>query len=100
MCNSLTNASLKDGNCLKVAYVTIYPSITVKKVAYVTQRDEFVTKLITNVAMLTRLNENVSKMQFLDVNVNNILLDKNVDIFFLEEIVSHFFMNINVCTFR
>ena len=47
-----------------------------------TQSDEFITEMIVNVVMLTRLDENVSKIQFLDINVSNFLSDKNVIIFY------------------
>ena len=50
-----------------------------------TQQDEFVTGMVVNVIMLTRLDKNVNKIPFLDVNVNNFLLNKNVNIFLLEE---------------
>jgi len=33
-------------------------------------RDEFVTEMIINVTILTRLDKNISKISFLDVNVN------------------------------
>ena len=56
-----------------------------------TQMDEFVTKLIVNMIMLNRLDENVTKISFLNVNVSNILLDENVNIFLLEEIARIFF---------
>ena len=44
--------------------------------------NKFVTKMIVNVIMLTRLNENVNKIPFLDINVSNILLDENAKIFY------------------
>ena len=44
--------------------------------------DEFVTKLIVNVTILNRLNENVNKLLLLNLNVNNFLLDENVSYFF------------------
>jgi len=50
-----------------------------------TQNDEFVIEMITNVVILTRLDENVSKTSFLDINFNNFLLTENVNIFLLEE---------------
>ena len=50
-------------------------SVTVKKVVYVAQKNKFVTKLISNVIMLIRLDENVSKKSFLDLNVNKIFMD-------------------------
>ena len=53
--------------------------------------NKFVTKMIVKVAMLIRLEENVSKISFLDVNIINFLLDKNVNIFLLEENVNNFF---------
>ena len=56
--------------------------------------------MITNVAMLTRLDKNISKIPFLEVNVSNFLLDENVNIFLLEENVSLFFFNLNVIRFH
>ena len=47
------------------------------------QKDEFVTELIADTVMLTRLDKNVSKILFLDINVNNFLLDENINIFFI-----------------
>ena len=44
--------------------------------------DEFVTKLIDNVAMLNKLDENGNKLLLLDLNVSNFLLGKNVNNFF------------------
>ena len=58
-------------------------SVTVKKVVYVTQRNKFVTKLIVNVVMLNKLDENVSKKSFLDVNVSKNFMDQIVSNFFL-----------------
>ena len=49
--------------------------------------------------MLIRLEENVSKISFLDVNIINFLLDKNVNIFLLEENINNFFY-LNVTTFH
>ena len=43
--------------------------------------NEFVTEVIVSVIMLTRLDENLSKISFLKVNVNNFLLEKNVNTF-------------------
>ena len=40
--------------------------------------NEFITRLIVNVIMLNRLNENVNKLLLLDLNVSNFLLDDNV----------------------
>jgi len=40
--------------------------------------DKFVTRLIVNVNILIRLDENISKISFFYVNVSNILLDENV----------------------
>ena len=73
----------------------IYPTINVCmspliKIAYVTQKDEFVTEMV-NVIMLTRLNENIRKMQFLDVNITNFLLDENVNIFYWRKMSMIFF---------
>ena len=56
-----------------------------------TQKDEFFTEIIINVIMLIRLDKNVTKILFLDVNVNNFFLDKNVNIFLLEKNVNNFF---------
>ena len=39
--------------------------------------------MIVNVVMLTRLDENVNKIPFLNENVSNFLLDENVNIFFI-----------------
>ena len=58
---------------------------------YVTQINEFITIMINNVIILTRLHENVSKILFLDVNVNNFLLDENVKKILLEENMSNFY---------
>jgi len=52
----------------------------------VIHRDEFVTKLIVNMVMLNRLNKNISKLTLLDLNVSNFLLNKNVSIFFKENV--------------
>ena len=60
-------------------------SVTIKKVAYVAYRNKFVTKLIPNVVMLTRLNENVNKKLFLDINVSKNFMDQIVSNFFLEK---------------
>jgi len=48
--------------------------------------------------MLTRLNENVSKILFFDVDVNNFLLSKNVNIFLLKKNDNNFFRDLNVIT--
>ena len=66
--------------------------VIVNKIVYVTQMNEFVTEIITNEAMLTRLYKNVNKISFLDVNVNNFLLHENVNIFLLEENVNNFIL--------
>jgi len=63
----------------------------------VAQKNECVSEMIANVVMLTRLDKNVSKIPFLDVNVSNFLLDENVNIFLLEENISNFFNLISVC---
>jgi len=55
------------------------------------QKNEFVTKIIVNIAIRTRLNKNVSKISFLDVNVSNFLLNENTNIFLLEVNVNNFF---------
>ena len=36
--------------------------VTVNKITYVTQRDELINEIIVKVAMLTRLDENFTKM--------------------------------------
>jgi len=51
------------------------------KIVYVTQRNEFVTQMIVNVAMLTRLDKNVSK----NINVNNFFVGKKCQYFFIGE---------------
>jgi len=56
-----------------------------------TQRDEFVTEMIVSVTILTRLTENVSKIPFLDVNVNNFLLKEKCQYFLLEKNVNNLF---------
>ena len=56
-----------------------------------TQNDEFVIEIIAN-TMLTRLNKNVTKIPFLDVNVSHFLLDENTNIFLLEENVNNCFL--------
>ena len=73
----------------KISYHQL-SSVTIKKVAYVAQRKKFVTKLIVNVAMLTRLDGNVSKKLFLDINVSKNFMDQIVNNFLLEEFVSNF----------
>ena len=47
--------------------------------------------MIVNVVMLTKLDENVNKIPFLNENVSNFLLDENVNIFLLEENICNFF---------
>jgi len=69
-----------------------YPSIIVNKIAYVTLRDKFVTKLIVDVSMLNRLDENVNNF-LLYANVNNIFWIKNVSNYFLDQNVSMFYNN-------
>jgi len=54
-----------------------------------TQKHEFVIEMIANVTMLTRLDENVNKISFLDVNVSNFLLDEYV-YFLVEENITMF----------
>jgi len=51
------------------------------------QRDKFVIEMIVNVVMLIRSDENNSKIPFLDVNIINFLLEKNVNIFYEREIM-------------
>ena len=73
MYNSLTNVSPKDmkiqnlvsKNVKSVTNISSCKllSITVNKIAYMTLRDKFVTEMISNVVMLTGLNENVSKIK-------------------------------------
>ena len=73
MYNSLTNVSPKDmkiqnlvsKNVKSVTNISSCKllSITVNKIAYMTLRDKFVTEMISNVTMLTGLNENVSKIK-------------------------------------
>ena len=72
-------------------------SDTFNKIIYVAQTDEFVTGTIANVVILTRLNENVSKIPFLDVSISNFLLDENINIFLLEKNVSNLFWTYSTC---
>ena len=46
-----------------------------------TQKEKF-TKMNVNVIMLTKLNKNANKILFLDVNINNFLIDENINIFY------------------
>ena len=46
-----------------------------------TQENKFVTEIIVNVVMLTRLDKNVNKIIFLNVTINNFLLDRKMSIF-------------------
>ena len=71
----------------------LLPAVNVNKIVYVAQRDEFVTKMIVNVVMLTRLDKNVSNIPFFDVNVSNFLLDENVNIFLLDLNIRLFLLN-------
>jgi len=89
MCNLLIYVFLKNKN-------TKFSPKKYKKMrqiymTYVTQINEFITIMINNVIILTRLHENVSKILFLDVNVNNFLLDENVKKILLEENMSNFY---------
>jgi len=62
----------------------------------VTQKDKFVIEMIVNVIMLIKLDKNISKISFFDVNVNNFLLDENVNNFLLEENINNtFYLNVN-----
>ena len=90
MCNSLTNTFLKDKNtkfshwkCKKCnKYIWSLTSVvTVNRTTYVVQNDKFVIEMIANVIMLTILDKNVSKILFLDINVNNFCWTK-VSIFY------------------
>ena len=56
-----------------------------------TQRHEFVTEMIGNVTIFTRLDENVNKILFLDVNVTNFSLDEKCQYFLWEKNVSNLF---------
>ena len=56
-----------------------------------TQNDEFITEMIVNVTMLTRLDKNVSKILFWDININHFLLDENINIFYWRKISEFFF---------
>ena len=57
-------------------------SVTINNIVCVTRNDEFLTKSIANVIMLNKLDENVYKLPLLDLNVSNLLLEKNVSNFF------------------
>ena len=61
------------------------------------QRDEFVTEMIVIVVMLTRLDKNINKISFSDVNVINFLLDENVNIFYWRKVLV-IFLDLNVST--
>ena len=63
------------------------------------QRDEFVTEMIVIVVMLTRLDKNINKISFSDVNVINFLLDENVNIFYWRKVLV-IFLDLNVSTFH
>ena len=64
------------------------------------QRDEFVTEMIVIVVMLTRLDKNINKISFSDVNVINFLLDENVNIFYWRKVLVIFLdLNVNIGTY-
>jgi len=56
--------------------------------------------MIVNVDTLIRLDKNINKISFFDVNVRNFLLDENVNIFLLEKNVRIFFLNLNASMFH
>ena len=74
-------------------------SVIVNKIVYVTQKNEFVTEMIVNVVIPTRLDKNVSKILFLNINISNFLLVENVNIFLPQENVNNFLLDLNVCIF-
>jgi len=75
-------------------------SITVNKIVYVAQKDEFITELIANVVIPTRLDKNVNKILFLNINISNFLLVENVNIFLPKENVNNFLLDLNVSIFH
>ena len=93
----MTNVYMKDEN-IKFSpknvkstniYGSYFSSIIVNKITYVTHKDNFVTEMIVNVTIMSRLDE----------NVNNFLLEKK-SIFFIGEKISLIFLDLNVSTFH
>ena len=73
MCNSLTNVSLKDEKCnllpesiKSVKNLSSHQllSVTVKKVVYVAQRDEFVTKKLANMVISNCQHKDIFVMKY------------------------------------
>jgi len=53
--------------------------------------EEFVIEMIVNVSMLTRLDKDVNKISFLNINASNFLLNEKCQYFLLEENISNLF---------
>ena len=52
---------------------------------------DFVIEMIVNVTMLIRLDENLNKISFMNVNVTCVFFMKNVNMFYLRKMLVIYF---------